>query len=302
MVNVVMVPLDGSEFGEQALPIAAHVATDMHADIELVHVVEALPPYLTQGAPVLDPTLDAALRKERQRYLEQLAEQLRGRMPLKVTTTVLGGPVGDTLAARIEERRAALVVAATHGRGGLSRAWLGSVASSLVRHSSAPVLLFRPAEPGEVPAARYPFERLLLPLDGSATGEEAVDHALRISGDRRIDYVLLHVVTPPLLPVEPAGLPPPDTTRILDAAQAYLDGVAGRIRPRARSVETRVLEHAHAASAILESASENSVDLVAMETHGRSGLSRLLMGSVADKVVRSARLPVLLHRPRQEEH
>jgi nucleotide-binding universal stress UspA family protein len=77
--------------------------------------------------------------------------------------------------------------------------------------------------------------------------------------------------------------------------------VADRIRPRARSVRTQVLERTHAARAILETASENSVDLVAMETHGRSGLSPLLMGSVADKVARSACVPVLLHRTREEE-
>lgn len=127
MVNVVMVPLDGSEFGDEVIPMAAHVATDMHAEVELVHVVEALPPYLTQGAPVLDPGLDTALREERQRYLEQLAKRLRSRMPLEVTTTVLAGPVGDTLAGR-------------------SRLLMESVADKVVRSACVPVLLHRPRQ------------------------------------------------------------------------------------------------------------------------------------------------------------
>lgn len=125
MTQLIIVPLDGSEFGEQAIPIALHVAADMNAEVELVHVYEAVPPYYTQGAPPLDSALDEALRAEWQHYLERLADRLRRKTPLTIATVVLSGPVRVTLAEHVEEQRADLVAAATHGRGGLSRAWLG---------------------------------------------------------------------------------------------------------------------------------------------------------------------------------
>jgi nucleotide-binding universal stress UspA family protein len=301
MLKLIIVPLDGSEFGEQAIPIALHVAAGISAEVELVHVYEAVPPYYTQGAPPLDSALDEALRAEWQHYLERLAERLRRKTPLTIATVVLSGPVGATLAEHVEEQRAELVAAATHGRGGLSRASLGSVASTIVRRACAPVLLIRPSESSNASAPRYPFARVLVPLDGSAEAEEAIVHALRIASDDGVEYLLVHVVMPLVFPLEATGAPVLDLSHIRESAEAYLEDVADRVRERVASVKTHVLEHAHTARAILHYAAESGADLVAMETHGRSGISRLLVGSVADKVARGSRVPVLLHRPCMEE-
>lgn len=126
-------------------------------------------------------------------------------------------------------------------------------------------------------------------------------HALHIASDDGAEYLLVHVVMPLVLPPEATGAPPLDLSELHESAEAYLEDVADRVRGRVPSVKTRVLEDAHTARAILQYAAESGADLVAMETHGRSGLSRLLLGSVADKVVRGSGVPVLVHRPRMEE-
>jgi nucleotide-binding universal stress UspA family protein len=301
MAKLIIVPLDGSAFGEHAIPIALRVAATMNAEIELVHVHEAVPPYYTQGASPLDPALDAALLAQWRHYLERLAERLRRTTPVAIATVVLSGPVPATLAEHVDERHPELVAAATHGHGGLSRAWLGSVATALVRHACAPVLLLRPNESRDAAVPRYPFARVLVPLDGSAQSEEAIGHALRIASNDSAEYLLVHVVMPLVLPPEAPDATALDLSQIRASAEAYLEDVADRVRERVHAVETCVLEDAHTSRAILQYAAASRADLVSMETHGRTGFSRLVFGSVADKVVRGAGVPVLLHRPCIEE-
>lgn len=301
MMKLIQVLLDGSDFAEQALPMALGIAQRDHAELELVHVYEWLPPYHVSGASPFDPALDIQLRKDRASYLEAIADRVRKGTDIPVRSTVLDGPVRETLAKHIAELGADLVVMTTHGRGGLSRAWLGSVASDLVRHSSAPLLLLRPTPSGSRSQPAQPFAHVLIPLDGSPAGEEAIEHALTVAGDQGVQYLLLHVLEPIFYIGDPASFAYPDEVVLEQAAEAYLGGVADRIRARGFAVETRVLRYPQAARAILKCVEENPVDLIAMETHGRSGAARLLMGSVADKVVRSSPVPVLLHRPRLQD-
>lgn len=298
MLKLILVPLDGSGFGEQAIPMALRIAERERAELELVHVYEAIQPYRPQGAPPLDPTLDIELKKRSKAYLDAIAEWMRRHTSAPVAATVLDGPVGPTLVEYIATRRADLVVMATHGRGGLSRLWLGSVASDLVRNSSAPVLLIRPSESGSRTQAAPPFRRVLIPLDGSPEGEEAVEHATAVAGDPGVQYVLLHVITPILYVPDPASVVYPDETEMQEWAKEYLGAVAERIRARGFAADFRTARHPQPARAILECADEITADLIAMETHGWSGVTRLLLGSVTDKVLRAATVPMLVHRPR----
>jgi nucleotide-binding universal stress UspA family protein len=300
MLKRIVVPLDGSAFGEQALPMALSIAGRDHAELELVHVYDTLPPYYTQGAPVPDPRLDEDLRKDRASYLDAVARWLREQTAAPVTATILDGPVASALADHIAMRQADLVVMATHGRGGLSRAWLGSVASDLVRHASAPVMLIRPDASGSRAQPAPPFERVLIPLDGSPLSEEAVEHAVTVAGGAGVEYILIHVILPIVyVAADPISFAYPDEVALLAAAEAYLGEVADRLRARDVAATIQVLRHPQPARAILEYADERGADVIAVETHGRSGVTRLLMGSVADKVVRASPVPVLLHRPRR---
>jgi nucleotide-binding universal stress UspA family protein len=300
MLRLIVVPLDGSGFGEQALPVALRLAQRERAEIELVHVHETLPPYMTQGAPVIDPRLDLELEKDRRAYLDAIATWLGRSASVQVTAVLLEGEVEPTLAEHIENHHADLVVMATHGRGGLSALWIGGVASELARHSSAPVLLVRPTESGSRAQAAPPFRRVLIPLDGTPAGEEAIDHVLAVAGDQGVEYLVLHVVTPMTYLGDPSGIALVSEIDLQQAMLAYLDEVAGRIRSRGFHVETRVDVHPSPARAILDVARARGTDLIAMETHGRNKAARLLLGSVTDKILRAATAPVLVHRPQAE--
>jgi nucleotide-binding universal stress UspA family protein len=299
MLKLILVPLDGSDFGEQALPMAVHIAERERAQIELVHVYESIPPYLVQGAPPLDPQLDIDLRRDRANYLKAVAERLRRSTNVGVEATLLDGPVAPTLVDHIAARHADLVVMATHGRGGLSRIWIGSVASDLMRNSTAPVMLFRPAEASGRAQPR-PFAHVLIPLDGSPLAEEAIEHAVAVARDPGVEFFLFTV----LKPVDYIGtgsLALPEDSTMYDAAMRYLGDLAGQLRARGFTVDFAAIRHSNPARAILEYAEESRSELIAMETQGRRGVSRLLTGGVTDKVARGSAVPVLVHRPRPEE-
>jgi nucleotide-binding universal stress UspA family protein len=263
----------------------------------VVHVAEVFAPSRTQGAPPLDPRIDRELEADRSAYLNSLADWLRQGANVTVKATLLEGPVGPTFAEYVRERSADLVVMTTHGRGGLSRAWLGSVATEVVRLSGAPVLLIRPSESGSRSQAAPAFARVLVPLDTSSEQQEALEHALALAGPDGPQFMLLHVTRPFAYLADREAAAFPDEEQVRVTAEQYLNDVADRVRARGFSVQTLVLRHQHPARAILEHAEREQVDLIAMETHAYRLVERLLLGSVADKVVRGAHVPVLVHRP-----
>ena len=265
------------------------------AELELVHVHEAL--------PVHDPELDVDLARDRRKYIESVADWLRGKTSVRLTTTVLAGPVKDALADHIAARTPDLVTMATHGRGGISRAWLGSVAMHVVQHVAVPVLLTRPAEKGTRETQPRNFGKVLVALDASPEGERAIDNALDIAGEKNVQYHLVHVLIPPvyLAPDAYGMLPPINEVDLLANGEKYLSGMAERLEQRGLDVDTRVTWDQNPARGILASAEELNADLIALQTHARRGLERLLLGSVADKVVRGANVPVLVQRPEPEE-
>jgi nucleotide-binding universal stress UspA family protein len=151
---------------------------------------------------------------------------------------------------------------------------------------------------------------VLIPLDGSELAEQVLEPALAIIDAARAEYTLLRVVKP-MTPAsyDPAsgrmsGLREPLLKELQELdrrnwteAQAYLERLAESLRTRSLTVQTRVVSHEQPAAAILDDASARGTDLIALATRGRGGLKRLLMGSVADKVVRGATTPILVCRP-----
>lgn len=317
MLRRIVVPLDGSPFGEQALPLAVQLAERHHADLEVVHVFEALAPFMVQGAPPIDPDLDAQLRQDRQDYLDRTADRIRRASSVTVDGHALSGSeVVATLADYLAERHADLVILATHGRGGLSRLWMGSVATGLVRRSDTPVLLVR-ASDAPLPNVEPPaLRKILLPLDGTPADEEALEDAVAVAVPSEAEFLLLNVREPvayfeenALTPNDQAARDRTGTTVVepyaaseLEAAmKEYLEGVADRIRSRGFTATSQVVLDPSPAAAILEVADAWDIDLIVMETHARSGVSRILHGRVTDKVIRGARVPVLVHRRPVEE-
>jgi nucleotide-binding universal stress UspA family protein len=306
MANSILVPLDGSPTSEGALPLALAIAHATGASVELVHVHELAP--LAGMAPAFDTALDVDEARQMREPIAALAERLTLAHGVAVSTTLLIGPVIPTIEQHAVDRQTRLIVMTTHGRGGLSRAWLGSVADRLIRARPAPVLLVRP-DSDRPQQAKWPPTRVLVPLDSTPLSEAVFAPLAELVGPDGTEFVLLRVVEsfPPLEPfpdvatmVDRSG-----TQAALDAANAELvkaaegdlEGTAERLRRSGMRVRTHVAVDSSAARAVLEYANETGVDLIALTTHGRGALARAFMGSVADKVMRGATMPVLIVPP-----
>jgi nucleotide-binding universal stress UspA family protein len=299
-----LVPLDGSSFGEQALPLAVSLARKAGATLRLAHV--HTPVVYVEGLVAVDNMLDQRARDEEQAYLERVARRLEPVLQAPIAVHLLDGPIPDGLQEHAAAVKADLVVMTTHGRGPFSRFWLGSVADQLVRRSTVPLLLVRPPEEAEAapsPNGATLFRHVLIPLDGSPLAEQVLEPAVSLGWLSDADFTLLRVVTPPSAygydpaAVVIAGGDAAVLEQMQSEAWTYLERIAGPLRARGLTVETRVLIDAQPPRAILDLAGARNSDLVALATHGRGGLERLLLGSVADKLVRAAHVPVLVVRP-----
>jgi nucleotide-binding universal stress UspA family protein len=167
-----------------------------------------------------------------------------------------------------------------------------------LRHIHKPILLIRAREDGQE-NFQLRTDNVLVTLDGSALAEAVLDHAITIAEPSKTRVTLLRVVPPAYVATEFNALVQSDARlrERVDAAHAYLNDVATRLSVDGYLVDTEVVVSAFAAGAILDYAEQNRTDIICMATHGRSGMKRLLLGSVADKVLRGADRPVLLYRP-----
>ena len=252
---------------------------------------------------MFDVRFDAEQRAARQAYIDSLVERVASEAGVPISGQVLDGAVVDALLEHAAHIAADLVVMTTHGRGGLSRAWLGSVTDQLVRRGSIPVLLVRPTEAEPEVGAPVTFEEVLLPLDGSERDEEIMGQAARLGSLMNAEHILLRVITPLRVIHRPAPVTSVDTkdlARKQADAEAHLERVAERLRRHGLAVRTRVVANERTAHAILEVAREEGVDLIAMATRGHGPIQRAMLGSVADKVLRGASTAVLLYHPRME--
>jgi nucleotide-binding universal stress UspA family protein len=291
MAASILVPLDGSSFGEHALPIALGIAGRTGARVHLVHCHEPpLPPVYPLGPVAYDARLDRELRDQEASYLARIAGTCLTRCGVPVRTALLNAPAVPTLVAYAAEMAVDLIVMTTHGRGGISRAWLGSVADALVRRTSIPVLLLRPREGELVLECEPRTARMLVPLDGSLLSEGILDPAATLAQLSNARVTLLQTVLP-------ERTTPGELEEERTCALRHLEGLAARLRTRGLQADVAVVTHASPAMAILDYATQHGVEMIALATHGRGGWSRVALGSVADKVVRGTAMPVLLYRP-----
>ncbi len=304
MFHKVLVPLDLSSFAEQALGQAAAIARASNGELDLVVVHEPLPFDGFGDAP-----WNAEQWKAEEAYLQSTANELSAGAGVPVTCAVVRGQRVDAICKRAWDIQADLVVMTSHGRTGLNRVWLGSAADGVVRHSAIPVLMLRPSESKvERLAARHLFKHVLVPLDGSALAADALAPAIALAKCSGATVTLLRVVAPvPALTIDaglpfvyPYPIPVPDdvaTAGLVNAAKREMAAVAANLAEQGMSnADTEVVIGGQTAQEIISFAHGHGVDVIAMSTHGR-GASRLVLGSVADKVIRASGLPVLVHRP-----
>lgn len=292
MYGRIVVPLDGSDLAEHALPIAAEVAAHVNGALQLVHV--HVPVRFPRSEGVMGRRSREALQRLEDRarrhegvYLDELCRKLveaRGR--IRVTSRVLEGPVGPTLLKVPRELGAQLLVMATHGRGPLGRAVVGGTADLLARQCGVPVLLVRPGQERAQLDREVSFRRVVLTLDGSEWAEQAVSCAVNIAQPFSAAVTVLRVI-------------PPNRAAEAESARDYVDGIADRLRADGLETTALVVEHGKPAQAVLEATRDMEADLVVLATRGRAHVPRLMLGSVADRLIRSGPAPVLVCRPKQ---
>ncbi len=283
MSMTILVPLDGSPLAELALPFASVLARVAGGRLFLIHAASDMA-MLRRGSTELDIAV----------HLDRLADRLR-KSGIVTSQQVVYDEPPRAIAQVARDHQAALIVMATHGRGGIGRALYGSVADQVLRSSSVPVLLVPIACVREWPEDR-PL-RVLVPLDGSAFAEEVLGPVAMLARAVPVDLVPLRVVEqthgfdslgiPYRAPVSEAGLA---------SAREYLEQVASKpgmvVKPADLCVDA-----GDPASTIARVAREQAVDLIAMTTRGRGGLARLTLGSVATGVLQRADHPLLVVRP-----
>lgn len=327
MFTRILIPLDGTSRAEQVLPDAARLARVNGGVVMLLRVLRPLVEYETirPASGMWLPAADEALRDAATSYLNTV----RGREPLLGIPTeahILVGPVAPMILRAAVEEQADIIVMSTRGRTGIVRWLQGSVAGAVIRDAPAPVLVLRESA---VPlAAGIEVGRpvsALVPLDGSPLAEAALALAIQLvaslSQPSRGSVHLLRVVEPPLGPAtsqSPAARQENadrrrELRRELRDTREYLDTTAAGARrsyadAAGVSVTWSIARGQDVVETILRAAGTGTedetrpdqparVDLIAMGTHGRGGLKRWLMGSVAARVAREAEIPVLVVRP-----
>jgi len=304
MFETILVPLDGSLFAEEALGRAEGIARSCNATIELLRVHKPYTGDADHGK------WENVIRHEERLYLERVAKRVEEHLERPTPRTLVNGEPAEGICEHAARHDNALVVMATHGRTGFSRAWIGSCADAVARRSPLPVLLVR-AHEGEhaapVPGHPLPYRRIVIALDGSSFAEEVLGAAVAIAAlcDCELHLVTIVVpapqIQPPALGPAPMVMPNIDMEGWLNQSHEYLDGIAEGLRAegRVRSVTTEVTLNERTAAAILASVRGDGSDLVALASHGR-GASRLVLGSVADKILRASSSDVLIVRPMRD--
>jgi nucleotide-binding universal stress UspA family protein len=289
----ILCPTDFSPGSRQALRVAARLANEADSELVVLHTWD-VPPMTFGGEHAFRPDLLQLLRGNAERSLEVAARDAIQLGAKHVTSRLLTGVPWTTITGSADSDPAIdLIVIGTHGRTGFAHLLLGSVTEQVVRHAPCSVLAVRPdSEP-------RPFTHVLCPMDFSDYSRQAIDLAVQTVHPGGAGITLLRVLE---LPITYTGEPPlPDLYRNLDRHSAeLLEAAAAELRSRVAVpvvTQSRVGRPGAETLAVLDD--DPTFTLVVMGSYGRTGIKRVLLGSVAEKVVRHAKCPVLVARKRR---
>lgn len=309
MYRRILVPLDGSELAEVVFPYASELAGRLGVDVVLLHISSpALRDYVPMNRAYVEHAAEVVRREARKvqkkagLVSEEKAVAVRGEL-------VVGYPAEEILRYS-EENAIDLILVASHGRSGPKRWVLGSVAGKILNAANIPVFLVRAGILEQIPYNEWPKRTIIVPLDGSDLAESVLPHAealARQGGREMVTVILVRVCEPPTMPSyytpELAEIPlnwgqyaQQETARCKQVATEYLAGIEPRFRNSGINVQSEVLV-GKAADEIVAYANKTPYNLIVMATHGRSGLSRLVYGSVAVNVLVGVNSPLLLVKP-----
>jgi nucleotide-binding universal stress UspA family protein len=288
MYTKVLVPLDGSDLAEQIVPYARAIAEGLKIPVSLLRVNEpgAMVPYA--------PPLGGG------EYLGGVAERFFTSGVAVSRQVELGNPA-QTIVEYASTDPRALIAMATHGLSGIQRLFLGSVAYKVAHMAKNPILLVRPEKQRD-PAKPARLKSVFVPLDGSTLAEKIFPFVTSLAKGMQLEICLLRAYT---LPTESYVV---GDGVLVNVAQGirdelrreidnYLNDKVQGLQAEGLSRVSAITVEGDGAEQIIEMARNTPDNIIAMSTHGRSGLERWAMGSVAEKVIHNSRDPVLIIRP-----
>lgn len=315
-VEHILVPIDLHDNTEPVVAWAALMARTFRSKLTLLHVEEIIEPLTRHPVSQTEPLLGTAdnveawrkaYRQAAQSTFARLITQYCG--GLSVSPDIIEGRASMSILAYLETHPTQLIVMGTHGRPWYQRVVIGSTAEAILRAAPCPVLIVRNVEKaGALPQLRT----LLLPTDFSVSGRASEEWAVQLAQDKEV--ILLHAVENPLLDVYDPDKAQIDLRRIMEesrehpprSAQPFWDHAHQVAHTKLSALRQQFLgAHAQveiliregpATEDILKTAEHRSADLIVMATHGRSGVRRLLLGSITEKVIRVSPCPVLAVR------
>jgi nucleotide-binding universal stress UspA family protein len=292
----ILVPLDGSKLAEEILPLAERVSRGCNIPLHLLTVVQQASVPATRAAGA--DAMKKAAQKAQDYLLSVVSERIsRSIDPEHVTMSVQIAQVADAIVQEAERVPETLIALSSHGRSGLTRMMLGSVADKVLHGTTAPVFLYAPREDMPVRQAED-LDTLLVPLDGSVLAEQVLPHAAALALALQLRMVLVRV-TSTLADLAAEGfyeVTQPLIDELEQDAIDYLDQKVSALQQQGlRDVDRCHLTGA-VTSKILDVARDTPHSFIALCTHGRSGVQRWVLGSVADQVISHVAVPVLVVR------
>jgi nucleotide-binding universal stress UspA family protein len=299
MYNRMLVPLDGSEMAEVVFPYVREIANRLGTEVVLLHISGQA---VKDFQPMIRNYVDHAAEK-----ILNCATKDRPSQPIKIHGEFVTGYPAEEIIRYAEDKRVDLILMASHGRSGLKGWALGSVAEKVLRAAKKPVLLVPAGVPDQVPFDQWTSRLLLVPLDGSDLAESVFPHIESLAGISNTQVVFLRVCEPPAMPTyyspELSEIPlhwgqyaQQETSRCKEISEKYLSDMQSRFAKANITVRSEILV-GKAADEIINFANKTPNGLIVMATHGRSGLSRLVYGSVAASILVGVSNPILLIKP-----
>ena len=305
MYRTILVPLDGSEVAECVLPhVQALIRADQKINIALLYVVEAL------DTPFTDPSFKIKIESEARSAADKYLNSVRSRINYSGTIRceVVVDKPADSIIDCSNKQNIDLILMATHGRSGVDKWIRGSVADKVIRASQIPVWLVQACAAENDMYDKWPKITVLVPLDGSDIAASAIEQAETLArqlGNNNVEIVIIRVCE---LFSQPHQYPPHmsmsweehvnyETKRCTDICTEYVRDVEKKLKEQGFNVRSEVLT-GEVADKIADYANTNPINLIVMSTHGRSGIGRWAFGSITEKVLATAKRPILLIRHR----
>jgi len=308
MYSKILVPLDGSDIAECVLPYVEAVAKGKNKlDVMFLYVIQPLDTPLTKHE--FRAQIESEAKAAAENYLNELIEKLTYNETVR--SEVIIGEIAESIVDYAAQNEIDVIIMATHGRSGIKRWVYGSVSDKVLHESNVPIWLIRADIPPLFSQEKAQKINILVPLDGSELAESVLDHIKKLAnqlGEETVDIVLTRVCE---LFSNPSAHPPPmamnweehleyETNRCKDICQTYLSKVEEDIRQNGLNVRSEVLV-GNPADAIIDFANKNAVNTIVMSTHGRTGIGRWALGSIADKILKGASCPIFLVRSKSSK-